>query len=396
MLKHRAMLFVGLAAVAAGFAWGLVHLLQLRFAGGDVYPEYSSLRGDPLGTKIYLESIRELGEVRVRRNFRPAPRMELGRSTTLFVFAVPADELIAPEAEYRELDAFVRDGGRLVITLYPQFGRPRPVTGATNSIGPRRSAEEAEPTVDLRQKWGCGLAYVEIKRQKDFSYAPVQARAIPPAPVPVSIPWHSAMVFTNLSPDWQPIYARGTDAVMVERKLGSGSIVLATDSYFVSNEALQKEREPRLLAWLAGAGSEIVFDESHLGVQEQPGIAALARRYNLHGGVIALLVVAALFVWKNASSFVPAQAGGADSAAVRGRESSAGFVNLLRRAISSQNLLQTCLDEWHKARQLDRRISPRKLEDVSKAVAAHNAATSPDPLHTYNAISQILNDNQRT
>ena len=47
-----------LAACSVGFAIGLFQLFRLRFAVGDVYPEYSSLRSDPVGTMAFYESLR--------------------------------------------------------------------------------------------------------------------------------------------------------------------------------------------------------------------------------------------------------------------------------------------------------------------------------------------------
>src|SRR6185369_6788290 len=119
MLSRRFIAVVALAVIAAAFGWGLIHLFRLRFASGDVYPEYSSLRADPLGAKAYFESLRHLDGVQPRQNFRPPQHLPEGRDSTLFVFGLPLSELRAEEAEFRKLDAFVRNGGRLVIALYP-------------------------------------------------------------------------------------------------------------------------------------------------------------------------------------------------------------------------------------------------------------------------------------
>jgi hypothetical protein len=67
--------------------------------------------------------------------------------------------------------------------------------------------------------------------------------------------------------------------VVVERQVGRGTIVMASDSYFLSNEALQRDRHADLLAWLVGSGTQVVFDEAHLGIVEKPGVATLMRKY---------------------------------------------------------------------------------------------------------------------
>ena len=46
--------------LAAGFVYGVIHLFALRFEAGDVYPEYSSLRADPLGLKGFYDALDEL------------------------------------------------------------------------------------------------------------------------------------------------------------------------------------------------------------------------------------------------------------------------------------------------------------------------------------------------
>ena len=39
------------------FCYGVAHLLVLRFQTGDVYAPYSTLRSDPLGTRVLFESL---------------------------------------------------------------------------------------------------------------------------------------------------------------------------------------------------------------------------------------------------------------------------------------------------------------------------------------------------
>jgi hypothetical protein len=392
MLKRRATLVIALVALLGGFGWALVCLFQLRFASGDVYPEYSSLRADPLGAKVYFESLQQTGEPEVRRNFR-APQYWPDGRVTMFVFGLPWDELDADSGEFRELERFVRNGGRLVITLFPELTRPFGLGSSRTNMTlfkKKKRHESGKSFIELSDEWGFDLDWVHIPRRPDGSLEPVVVKSRVPELAP-TLSWHSALVFTNLSPEWRSIYARSNDAVIAERSLGSGAIVLSTDSYFISNEALQKERATKLLAWLAGRNSDLRFDEIHLGVQEQTGIAGLARRYRLAGGVFALGVLAALFVWKNAVSFVPRRDIAA-SEEVRGRESAAGFTNLLRRAVKPDQLLQAALNEWHKSRTLDRRATPRRVEKIRESVETHNTPERRSNVETYNTISRILNE----
>ena len=396
MLNRRLLLLFSLFVLLGAFGYGLVQLFQLRFAAGDVYPPYSTLRGDPLGSRVYYESLEEAGGVRVRRHIESIDKLPEGRGVTLFVIGLPWSEMSAEPDEYKALERFVRDGGRLVVTLYPELGRPRDFTsglGTNRAVfkNPLRGKEQFDqPPVNLREKWGFGFEHVPSVRER-FVFQPTVAHRIQPGPLPENLSWHSGIVFTNLDFTWRVIYARGTDPVLLEREHGRGSIVLATDSFFLSNEALRNERVADLLAWLAGGSAEIVFNETHLGVQRQPGVATLAHRYKLHGGALALLALAALFVWKSSASFVPRPADASTATPVRGRESAAGFENLLRRSVPPKDLLQTSLDEWHKAGQLDARSTPPRREKIRAVVEAFNAAEKPEVVDAYREIARILN-----
>ena len=68
---------LALAAALVVFGWGIVHLFELRFAGGDVYPAYSTLRRDPLGAAIYHDALAALPGLSVERNLRPLASLGL-------------------------------------------------------------------------------------------------------------------------------------------------------------------------------------------------------------------------------------------------------------------------------------------------------------------------------
>ena len=56
MKRRLPAIFVFLGVI--GFAVGITKLFLLRFEAGDVYPPYSSLRADPLGTMVLYKAWR--------------------------------------------------------------------------------------------------------------------------------------------------------------------------------------------------------------------------------------------------------------------------------------------------------------------------------------------------
>jgi hypothetical protein len=186
----------------------------------------------------------------------------------------------------------------------------------------------------------------------------------------------------------------------MERSFGRGRLVLSSDSYLFSNEALSKDRYPELLVWFTGNARQLIFDETHLGSSSRPGIASLVWTYGLHWLALGLLLVSALFIWKNAVHFVPPrkEENEADQAHGNGRDATAGLISLLRRSISEKDLMEICYREWagplipgkggfaEKATQVKAELDRYALETGRKR----------DPVGAYRAVCRMLSRRKST
>jgi hypothetical protein len=414
-------LVLGCAAV---FALGLVQLFKLRFEVGDVYPPYSSLRSDPLGAMALYESLEKIPGLSVSRDFTTANRLPDGKDTTyLHLAASPSEWRWLPEETFKEIEQFLARGGRLVITLFPEastYSRPRDWGEAETNAEPSRvknskddnGRNENKPVparpkkkprhpdeedygisyTSLEEQWGVDFEIVNLSHGEGDAYEPVPVYDESDLPLPKTLDWHSGVIFTNLARSWQTIYSRGTNAVVIERKFGHGTVVIATDSYFLSNEAMQKDRHAELLAWLVGPGRNVFFDEAHLGVTESSGVAALMRKYRLHWLAAGLILLAGLFIWKNSVSLVLVREDEELRNYVAGKDAAAGFVNLLRRSIPARELLPTCFAEWKKSVAQAGKYSAARLQQAETVFRSEESlpAKDSDPVRTYRTISRIL------
>jgi len=368
--------FAWLLGVAA-FIAALAHLFALRFETGEMYPPCSSFRADPLGCRALYESLDGLGGLAVSRNLDPVPALDQPRGQTLCVFGVTPRQLMVSTAEARDLEAFVRGGGRLVVTFLPSMWSPATTTNKPpTKTKPPKKKTARRLSGDLAQNWGVRFKLASLPDDEESARVFACQTALT---LPRSISWHSTLVFTNLHTAWKTVYARERHPVVIERPLGNGTLVFATDTYFISNEALLRERHATLLSWLIGPARRVVFDETHLGVAEEPGVATLIHKYRLHGLLAALLALAALFVWRQSVPFVPASDEFSDENHVAGRTAAAGFVNLLRRSIPANKLLGVCVTEWEKS-------FPRN----SRLPAARELAQGQDPVTGYRSIRQLF------
>jgi hypothetical protein len=398
-----------LAVLATLIALGFLRLFQLRFDAGDVYPPYSSLRADPLGSKALHDAYDGLPGWTVERNLTPLNLRDLPLTSAWF--RVGETWLTWGEDRDLLLD-FARRGGRLVVVLEPthrtgEVSRAgtsnrldrafwtRVRRGGTNDLE-RFSPEDAYClsfsnrlgfTIDFARLPGqsARLAFEEEEEIEDPDLPPRQAR---------EVTWRSTAFFRDLSPEWKVWLARGGRAVLMERLYGRGSVVMASDAFFLSNEALFAERHDDLLAALPGGRRQIVFDETARWVVSSPGMMELARMYRLDGVLLALLVLAGLFIWRNSTSLVPPAAGTAAASGaavvVEGRGGREGYLNLLRRSVPPSMLARTCVAEWKAATGGDARLRAR-LPEVEAALAEASADDrTPDPVETYRRIATKL------
>lgn len=422
-MKSRLPVLLAVLCVAA-FVFGSVELFQLRFEAGDVYPPYSSLRADPLGTMAFYESLQRLPGLRVERDFRPTNLLPEARDTVYLHLAASTWEWRwLPVEQFKEIERFLRRGGRLVVTFSPETSQPfrflSPMEDEDNlkqakpaRPGPQQEkGKEASPSrkkkkqsmrpggeadmfgsVRLKERWGVEFGFEKLPQGQGDVYEPVPVTHRSARALPEKLDWHSGAVFTHVAEPWRVVYTRGTNAVVIERTFGDGSVVLATDSFFVSNEALRKDRHAALLAWLIGLGRNVVFDEAHFGILEGQGVATLMRKYRLHGCAAGLLMLALLFIWKNTASFVPAQPEARQQAFVSGKAAADGFVNLLRRNIWARDLLKVCQEEWRKSVAGNQRFSPERVGQVQAVLDAETArpARERDPLRAYADIHRLV------
>ena len=411
---------------------GVIHLFVMRFQGGDIYPAYSSLRSDPLGTRVFYESLGIFKNITVQRNYQQLSSLKFEPHTTFLYLAARADETdLMPESVSEVFQRLTDSGGRLVLSFLPAIEKVEKSTcpaaeedstddgelksgddesaqqpvraNKSERSGESSPAENAPPTcekeaadthfISIKEQWGLEFNFNADLPVKDEKYLPLHALSLRPD-LPAAISWHSNLYFELLSDNWRTVYAVDGRPVIVERPMGDGTLVLCADSFFISNEALRSDRHPRLLAWLLGHPAEIVFEETHFGVFKQTGVVDLLRHYRFTWFLATLSLLALLFVWKNTVYFVPPGrtdfSPGAD--VLSEKDSGSGLVALLRRNFTDNTILQVCCREWAQTFGKDKRISDNAAALMETVVRSElpSSKKKPDPVAGYRKISSAL------
>src|ERR1017187_2011400 len=200
-------------ALAGAFLFGLWKLYELRFTAGDIYPQYSSLRADPLGTKALYESLQQIPDISTARNYREIESLPKGKSTVLFLGENPFLFELMPEDEIKEYEALAASGARVVIAMRPvNRQREEPLDKKPPNQKPDDKKPHEAPVFEKR--WGIHFGYI--------TRPATQAEEEP-----------------GTNPKLTALYFRVDNKVLhrVERPFGTGAIVLLASCYPMSNEA---------------------------------------------------------------------------------------------------------------------------------------------------------------
>jgi hypothetical protein len=426
-----------LVVVLLGFGFGLSKLFVLRFEAGDFYPPYSSLRSDPLGSKAFYRSLEAIPGIRVARGFSALSKQTELQGTTVLVLGETEDFFTRTGGkDLAGLQRLVGAGNRLVIGLLPRTGmkadadkkgRGAKVNGAPGKSQDGKSQDakgqdakgqdakgqdakgrdvkgqdvkgqdakgqesgsDAEPIKSLAKQWGVTPEnFADSGKGESLRVAPAGGGP----DLPEKLPRHSRLFFQLTGSDWQTIYRSADQPVIVERRMGKGSIVLLADCYPLSNQALRGGAEAALLTWIIGDNRRALFDEFHLGVGDPPGMGTLLRRYHLETFFIGLFLLALLYVWKSFVPFLKVPPLRDTGRATSGKDNFTGLVNLLRRTIPREKLLASCFSEWRRSFAREYREHPEKLVQV-EALLEEEAllpARRRDVPAAYRRISELL------
>ena len=276
MLRSR--LLTATVAIVLVFAlgYGLLRLFALRWERGDVYPAYSTLRADPLGSRVFLESLEALPGFEVQRNYRPLQQLRPTEPVTL-VYAGLARGSQWGSEELRHFETLITHGSRAVFAFAPADIEPEARHRKDANVKvPETSPEQKEKPADqsrdsddeksdeksraprpslisfseVARRWGFRFDVATGKRAGSF-HGRAKLDESGPALEP-EVSWHSALRFVDLQGPWRVLYRAAGEPVVIERNWGDGTIVLAADSFFRATKLFSMS-ETRL-CWRGSSG----------------------------------------------------------------------------------------------------------------------------------------------
>ena len=360
----------------------LYQLFALRFEAGDVFPPGSSLRSDPQGSMALYQALERAGGVKVQRTYRSLAHQKVTSSTILLLGNNHHELATADKKEISEVDQLVAAGNRVIVAFNPVITAP-----ACSPASAQKPVDAKTPKAAKASDaaWGINTGYLPAAEGTPDKTLVKAILTEPELALPTEIRLLSRLTLQPPPTGWRTVYAVAGQAVVLERSIGRGSLVLVSDSSLFSNEALKADRQAALLVWLLGEHGRIIFDEFHLGVSEQGGIMMLARRFGLLPFIGVMLLLAGLYIWQQSIPLTPAAAPpSADQAVGVTHDSFSGLVNLLQRNIPANQLLKVCCQEWQKSFKREVQQDAALRKELSDAMTAQD-----DPVTRYQRIARL-------
>lgn len=396
--------FLFLGAVAL-FVFGLNRLIHLRFESGRAYAPLSSLRTDPLGAKALHDAFAAVDGLTVERNYVPLNQLRaLPDNSTVFVLNLQGYALFNL-TENRVIREFVDRGGRLVLSLDASKVAYEHLDDDGEPADGESSEEESDEFTGFTRRsmgdeWGIweGL----VLRHGEHEGGQARRAEGAPGPLPEELPWREGGVLAELDDAvWEPLYLLDEEVVAATRDYGAGTLVVMTDSYLFSNEAMLRHRNPGFLSWVVGPHRRVVFEETHLGVSERVGVAVLMRRYGLFEFVFAFAGFMLLVAWRGSQPLLPPHAPVTEANLVKSERSiEAGFCDLVGRQMRGSDLPEEAFRIWKSSFIRSRSDETRYASELSEVKALLNqehesGRRKRPPSEIHSKIKSILNRKTR-
>lgn len=407
MLK-KPVIWVASLGMFAVVILAILNLFEMRFERGDIYSPYSSLRADPLGVSVLFEAWDRLPGCRSVRYYEAEfDSNEREPAALLVLGATPGLLLSVGDREFANMDRFISNGGRLIVGFAPEkTDDPTPIPKKDPGLRQKKSvkplkrasvpdkAEKKKASISLETRWGYRVEHRPLAMKDDET--PVLLTAVPTTEavgLVDSLAVRTSLYFSDLTNSWSVLYQSRQQPVLIERPWGKGRIILLADSFWLSNEAMRKERNSPLITHLLGDSRVAIFDEAHLGMVASHGTAELMRKYRLHGLFAGLAVLAIGYIWRSSMSLVPPweESVAEGGLVVAGRDSGAAFSNLLRRGVPFSTLIETCVGEWRKTSRAPG-VPSSQIARVDAVLREHQSLSPSQrrPIETYREIAKIL------
>ena len=429
-MKSKLRLIIFFAIIALGL-WLLIDVMEQKFSRGESHSEYSVLRSGPLGSSMLYETMKETKTIRSELNFIPIPEWDDLNDCTVFILGINEYAL-----RYRNnvdiIHNMLMQSGRVLITINPNRTYYRVRDKITNneedSSGNTRGntsgntsgnvfaengievnaqenhketpevdeEEDVDEQIEESEEDGIALGYLgkklgfEIAFNEDKDFLKANKTMMFRGKEEVCL---TPYYFNNLNEHWKVLAKKGDYPVIIEREFGNAKLIVFSDSYIFSNEALVKNKNYDFLNWSVSDRSSVYFDETQHGNVKNTGIATLLKRYKLQGFFYSLIFIVILLIWSNSHVPLANKDEKDEDSNINEPPVSDGLENLISRLQSNEDAFNICYQKYLNNERIYHQLDEEKKKEIVKLQQKYKQEkkTPENLIKAYNSIYNIIN-----
>lgn len=388
-MKRTPLQLALVSSLLVGFLWCVTSIFSTRYDSGSLYPAYSTYLPSPLGAKALYETFEKLENVTADLASDPIAFSNEpgGKGKLIFLLGLDAFIPNQPGDLGKALERMINEGSTVVIAATATKANLK--DDRSTFKGPDEATEEdADTSEDITAENADTANRLSLLQWLDshaIAFSAMEKTSLPTttdesritafpqaealsSPLKISLPLQ--MDFEEET-QWTPLYTVGNSPIAAQTTIGSGNLIVFSDSYPFSNEGLTTSPNAELLAWLAKGKDSIVFVEEHLGVETYYGLMALTRRYGLDTALVLFAITCILFIWHGAFTAAPRDQGTQlQTEQVDLDAADQGLTRLLERSVDRKSLCQSTYSRW-KASPAYRTFDKHQLLKLDELIAEH-------------------------
>lgn len=343
----------------------------------------SSLRQDPYGASLLFDSYQRAGyQVERSQDEDTLSDRTASRTTAFFVGGFPYADWEVEDGKLQtgkfrhRLEDFLARGGRVVL------------------VAPAAELKSDSQGWDVEEQWD-----------------PVPSKPVPSRTGPLwvshdprAMPAGSEMMYLAASAPWLKTDAHWTSlysgpaqssdkpgsparVYMAMRRAGHGELVVASQEWFLLNEAIKTHPNPVLLDFLAGGRPVIWVDETLHGLRQEQGTLWLVHRYRLEAALLLFWATLLALLWSMSGDLVrrPPRDWGAEIVR-NGEPPGVAGQRLLQRSVPAEQVAAECWEQF-------RRRAPQEAQAISRDPRLGprlRAALAQPPLTGYKELTKLI------
>lgn len=406
MLKYYLLIaFSSLLLIGLSF-----YFLSEKYAIGDNFPETSVYRSDAKGQSVIFETLMSLDSKHVTTYEDPLKSISKYNESLLIFNA----NVLLKRKKVEAIAQHIHEGNHLLIVKsdFKKFSQQEQIEDNTQED--TKNSEEDEQENGEKDQKDSKLNKKDENLKRVFSEKSVGLNSsltdklyelvessivdsksnITSNKGAVQLKSKSKDVFSKIEDSFQIEFNDLDDyPILISVDFGKGKLFLLSDHYYLSNEYFLQSKDDEFIDkfFVNNPKSNIVFDQTMIGVMVSPGIMGLVRKYHFEGVLISFVLIGLILIWRLGMEHYFTNNYGSQEKINDDKVFTEDALKvMIAKNISPSDLVSHAFKEFENNAVQKTLISQVRLEEAKKMASKSSYKSVSEIIEVYNKIVQCV------